>query len=109
MRRVFALVMVSLWLMLGSAQESFENRIDVIRPDAPELAAHGEFDIGVRTLELSNPDGFDVVNAVAGEELPTYERPLTARGLVPRAARSGARTWRRVPGDHQRRRARGHD
>lgn len=53
------------------------NRIDLVRPDAPELAAHGAFDIGVQTLELVNPAQLDIVNAVEGEETPLYDRELT--------------------------------
>ena len=53
------------------------NRIDLVRPDAPELAAHGAFDIGVQTLELVNPAQLDIVNAVEGEETPLYNRELT--------------------------------
>ncbi len=37
------------------------NRVDRIRPDAPELAAFGKHDIGVRTLELVNPDQIDLL------------------------------------------------
>ena len=89
MKRVFAVLVVSLGLVIGTAQEGFENRIDVVRPDAPELAAHGEFDIGVRTVELSDPDGFDVVNAVAGEDIPTYDRPLTLEVWYPATLEAG--------------------
>ena len=39
-----------------------ENRIDTQRPDAPELAAYGEHEIGVRTLEMSNPGQIDIVS-----------------------------------------------
>jgi predicted dienelactone hydrolase len=59
------------------------NRIDLIRPDAPELAAHGTFDIGVQTLELVHTDQLDIVNAVQGEPIPTYDRPLTLEVWYP--------------------------
>ena len=58
-----------------------ENRIDRIRPDAPVLAAYGSFDIGVRTLEMVNPDQIDIVSidpdTTDPENLPRYDRPLT--------------------------------
>lgn len=58
-----------------------ENRIDRQRPDAPEMAAYGQFAIGVRTLEVVNPQQIDVVNIdvnqTKGAELPYYDRPLT--------------------------------
>ena len=42
---------------------SSTNRIDVVRPNAPELAAYGGFEIGVRTLELVHEDQLDLINA----------------------------------------------
>ena len=33
-----------------------DNRIDLQRPDAPELAAPGPGAVGVATLTLTNPD-----------------------------------------------------
>jgi predicted dienelactone hydrolase len=59
-----------------------ENRIDVVRPDAPSLAGYGEHAIGVRTVRVVNRDQIDIVNAEAipGEgdgNLPRYDRPLT--------------------------------
>ncbi len=45
---------------------SFDNRIDLIRPDAPALAAIGHHAVGVRTLELVNPGQMDVMAALAG-------------------------------------------
>lgn len=61
-----------------------ENRIDVIRPDAPALAAHGSYAVGVRTLELSDPDRIDVLG-VTDEAIPTYDRPLTVELWYPAA------------------------
>ena len=54
-------------LMCGGAMA--QNRIDQIRPDAPALAAHGEAAIGVRTLEVSNPDQIDIVKIEAAAAL----------------------------------------
>lgn len=62
-----------------------ENRIDVIRPDAPALAAHGPYPVGVRTLTLSDPDRIDVLN-VTEDAIPTYARPLTVEMWYPAAA-----------------------
>ena len=47
-----------------AALPALANQIDLIRPDAPELAAFGTLPIGVRTLHLVNPDQIDVVNVV---------------------------------------------
>lgn len=58
-----------------------ENRIDTQRPDAPELAAYGPFAIGVRTLEVVNPNQIDMLKLDASlaepANLPRYDRPLT--------------------------------
>ena len=44
----------ALALGLGTAVAmAQENRIDLVRPDAPELAAFGPHAIGVRTLDLA--------------------------------------------------------
>lgn len=61
-----------------------ENRIDIQRPDAPELAAPGAFPIGVRTFELVNPGQIDILN-VTEDAIPTYDRPLTVEAWYPAA------------------------
>ena len=60
-----------------------QNRIDTIRPDAPALAPHGDFQIGVQTLKVVNPNQFDIVQATAGQPIPTYDRPLTLEVWYP--------------------------
>ena len=72
------------FVILGfvSAQDFFGNRIDLIRPDAPELSARGPYAIGVQTLELSNPDQLDLVNT-SGDTIPRYDRPLTLEVWYP--------------------------
>ena len=42
------------------------NRIDLIRPDAPELARLGAHPVGVKTLHLVNPGQIDVMAAIVG-------------------------------------------
>lgn len=74
-------------LMCGGAMA--QNRIDQIRPDAPALAAHGEVAIGVRTLEVSNPDQIDIVKIEADKPLPRYDRPLTLEVWYPAADGTG--------------------
>jgi predicted dienelactone hydrolase len=60
-----------------------QNRIDLIRPDAPELAAHGPHAIGVRTLEVVNKDQADILNVEAGKPVPRYDRKLTLEVWYP--------------------------
>ncbi|MBT8146348.1 MAG: dienelactone hydrolase, partial [Gammaproteobacteria bacterium] len=59
------------------------NRVDQIRPDAPDLAPFGDYDIGVRTLQFTNPDQPDIVNTVNGEDSPRYDRTLTVELWYP--------------------------
>ncbi len=63
---------------------SAENRIDQIRPDAPELASYGPHVIGVQTLEFTHPGQIDILNTTADAE-PTYDRPLTVEVWYPAA------------------------
>lgn len=51
-------------------------------PDAPELAARGEYKVGVQTLELVNPDQLNILQASA-KGVPTYDRPLTVEVWYP--------------------------
>ena len=58
-----------------------DNRIDIVRHDAPELAHFGDYDIGVRTIELIDPARLDVFNS---DEDATYtDRRLTVEVWYP--------------------------
>ena len=78
-----AVVLFTLLVLMPFALAHASNRIDVVRPDAPALAAFGEYAIGVRTLALVNPDQVDVLRAQPGESLPRYDRPLTVELWYP--------------------------
>ena len=71
---------------LWGVSRAAENRIDAVRPDAPELAAYGKSPIGVRTLRLVNPGQMDILKAKAGEPTPVYDRPLTVEVWYPSLA-----------------------
>jgi predicted dienelactone hydrolase len=64
-----------------------ENRIDVVRADAPALAAYGGQATGVRTLEFVNPDQIDIKKldpkSPRPDPLPRYDRPLTVEVWYP--------------------------
>ena len=64
-----------------------QNPIDTIRPDAPDLAAYGDWPVGTREVSLTNPGQVDVLNVEAGAEgdAPTYDRPLTVQLWYPAA------------------------
>lgn len=60
-----------------------QNRIDTVRPDAPELAGYGAHPVGVRTLTLTDPDRPDVLASAEG--LVTGPRSMTAEFWYPAA------------------------
>ncbi|APH72433.1 alpha/beta hydrolase family protein [Aquibium oceanicum] len=68
---------------MGTSTMAQENRIDRVRPDAPELAAPGPHAIGVRTIELLHEDQVDILNVEAGKPHPRYDRPLTVEVWYP--------------------------
>lgn len=72
-------------LVAGAAMA--ENRIDTQLPGAPELAAYGDYAVGVRTIELVNADQIDILqldNATPlPDPLPLYDRPLTVEVWYP--------------------------
>jgi len=67
---------------LGSAVAE-DNHIDTIRSDAPELAKYGKFNVGVKTLKVTNPKQLDIVKFKAGAPMPLYDRPLTLEVWYP--------------------------
>lgn len=71
------------------------NRIDTVRHNAPELAAYGTHNIGVRTLELINPQQINVLkldSTVEQNKLPRYDRPLTVEIWYPSPSDSKGET-----------------
>lgn len=70
-------------LIVGASATAEQNRIDIVRHDAPELAYHGVFDIGVRTLRLANADQVDVLNSTEDGPLARYDRRLTVEVWYP--------------------------
>jgi predicted dienelactone hydrolase len=57
-------------------------------PDAPELAARGEFHVGVRTLDFVNKRQIDILNSQNGND-PLYDRPLKVEVWYPALVPSG--------------------
>ena len=60
----------------ASGNISSDNRIDGMRPDAPELAAMGNYNIGVRSDVFYHQNQIDVLNINEEEDFPYYDRPL---------------------------------
>ncbi len=68
-------------LTAGSA--TAENRIDTIRPDAPQLAGYGELAVGVTTRVFTMTDQIDVANTGAEGDIARADRPLTVEIWYP--------------------------
>ena len=45
-------------------------------PDAPKLAARGNFKVGVKTIQVVNPNQIDILSSNE-EKTILYDRPLT--------------------------------
>ena len=91
---VAAVVAASLLTACGGSDDGDtvvvdQNRIDVIRSDAPSLTALGSYNVGVKTLNLVNLKQLDVVNANPDGTTPTYDRPLTVEVWYPGSLGAG--------------------
>ena len=82
-KKYILFLIIIIILSLGSTALAQDNRIDGLRPDAPELAPRGEYGVGVRTLELVNPGQIDMVNFAPGSDDPIYDRPVTVEVWYP--------------------------
>ncbi len=66
-----------------------QNRIDIKRPDAPELAGFGPHAVGVQTRHMTNREQIDVMSSNAGAQ-PRYDRALVVEYWYPAKAGSAA-------------------
>ena len=86
-------VLVAACLLAGAA--SGQTRIDTVRPDAPEMAAHGPFATGVRTLEFTHDDRIDVAaidrDAPLPDPVPRRDRRLIVEIWYPAEESDGDR------------------
>jgi predicted dienelactone hydrolase len=65
------------------------NRIDIVSPLAPELAAFGPLDIGVRTIQVTDRNRPDVLNTKAEGPIARYDRTLALEVWYPAALAAG--------------------
>ncbi|MEP1588726.1 MAG: dienelactone hydrolase [Tateyamaria sp.] len=82
--RKSALIAAAGMATLGATGTAFANPIDQIRPDAPALAAYGDYPVGVQTMSMAIPDSVDVLN-IDGADVPRYQRPLVLEVWYPAA------------------------
>lgn len=65
------------------------NRIDLITPAAPELAAFGPHAIGVRTIDATDGNRPDVLNTKEGGPIARYDRTLRLEVWYPAGLPAG--------------------
>lgn len=72
------ILLTAIFLTLGIAvQSQTETYFSVPVADAPEFAARGAYSVGVRTIEINNPNQVDILNFDKNTgKAPVYERPL---------------------------------
>lgn len=85
-RRIAIILFVAVASTLVVAQQ---NRIDTITPSAPELAAYGPNDIGVRTIQVTDKNRPDILNIKEGGPTVRYDRTLTLEVWYPAALAAG--------------------
>lgn len=86
MRRMLTIASVIIAAASVGAQQ---NRIDVVTPAAPELAAYGSHDIGVRTIQVTDKNRPDIVNMKDGGPIVRYDRTLTLEVWYPATLAAG--------------------
>jgi predicted dienelactone hydrolase len=79
---------ILLWLLPPFA--TADNRIDAQLPLAAELASYGDYNVGVRTISVINPNEVDVLQLNNADPeptpLPRYDRELTLEIWYPASA-----------------------
>ena len=83
MIRRWVVVVAVVDALLASSSAFAQNRIDVVSPMAPELAAYGTYDIGVRTMQATDRGRPDVLSTKPGAPAPRYDRTLTLEVWYP--------------------------
>ena len=68
MRSKFSsLTLLCLVFTMSTPASAQDNRIDMIRSDAPSLAAYSNLDIGVKTFVFKHEKQIDVLNIQEGQ------------------------------------------
>jgi predicted dienelactone hydrolase len=87
LRRAFvAILLVAAFAPWTAAQQ---NHIDTVTQMAPELAAFGKYNIGVRTLRVTDRNRPDVLATKEGGPTVRYDRTLTLEVWYPAALAAG--------------------
>jgi predicted dienelactone hydrolase len=98
--RVLLLAILPLSIYSQTAQNPFIYG-DLL-PDAPELAARGDFAVGVQTMDLVHKNQVDILNYTK-DNTATYDRPLKVEVWYPATIPSGSEelvTYEEVMGNN---------
>lgn len=81
-RIIFVITLLSVFAIGSLAHEHGDTFVfgDAL-PDAPELAARGEYAIGVQTMTFTNPDQINILST--GEDDAIYDREITVEIWYP--------------------------
>jgi predicted dienelactone hydrolase len=82
-------VLVALFMWFAGPASGQTNRIDVVTPLAPELAAYGSLDIGVRMIQVVDRNRIDILNTKNGAPAAHADRPLTLEVWYPATLAAG--------------------
>jgi predicted dienelactone hydrolase len=85
-RRPIVFLFIALAAVVVAAQQ---NHIDIVTPTAPELAAYGPLDIGVRTIQVTDKNRPDILSIKEGGPMVRYDRTLTLEVWYPAALAPG--------------------
>jgi predicted dienelactone hydrolase len=66
-----------------------QNHIDTVAPIAPELASYGTYDIGVRTIQVTDRNRPDILNTKEGAVTARHDRTLTLEVWYPAKLAAG--------------------
>lgn len=84
-KRILLLVVLALTLVSVSAAQEPEFVFGDLLPDAPELAARGDYAVGVRMLAITDEGRVDLLNATGDNPSPLYDRTLNVHVWYPAA------------------------
>jgi predicted dienelactone hydrolase len=81
--------LLALNISLAASAAAQQNRIDTITQFAPELAAYGTYDIGVRTISATDKNRPDILNIKSGGPVVRYDRTLVLEVWYPAKLAAG--------------------
>ena len=89
----FALGLLFALLCLSFANAQTQYGDDFVygdaRVDAPELAPRGSYSVGVRTMDITNPDQLDILSYSETNQNPRYDRTMTLEVWYPAVVPEG--------------------